>query len=215
MAAPTDLRLAQLVCSRLCHDLAGLTGAIANGAELLAESPGTDAEALSLIGQSARQANARIAFFRVAFGANAPAQTLADTVTVAEAMLAGSPVRLAPPSGVAARIRLSPDSVRLVLAVLMVAAGSLSRGGTIRIEAAEVGDGIGVSLTAAGTGAAMKPEHAAALEGALASETSSPREVHALWAGILAGTMGGKVEVETGEGIVRFTALLHRDQASV
>ena len=104
MAARFDLLLAQLVCSRLCHDLAGLTGAIANGADLVAESSsGTDAEALALIGQSARQANARIAFFRVAFGANAPAQTLADVVALSEGMLAGGQVRLAPPSGAAAR----------------------------------------------------------------------------------------------------------------
>ncbi|MCC7015729.1 MAG: hypothetical protein IT564_00805 [Rhodospirillales bacterium] len=216
MAARLDLRLAQLVCSRLCHDLAGLTGAIANGAELVAEGPpGADAEALTLIGQSARQANARIAFFRAAFGANAPAQTLADSVAVADAMLAGSPVRLAPPSGAAVRERLSPDGVRLVLALVMVGAGVLPRGGVIRIEAAEVGDGIGVSLAAAGAGAAVKPEHVAALEGALAPETSSPRDVHALWAGILAATMGGKVEVETGEGVVRFAALLRRERAPV
>src|SRR3989338_6812275 len=66
MAARFDLLLAQLVCSRLCHDLAGLTGAIANGADLVAESPsGADAEALALFGQSARQAKPRIGFFCV------------------------------------------------------------------------------------------------------------------------------------------------------
>jgi histidine phosphotransferase ChpT len=216
MAARFDLRLAQLVCSRLCHDLAGLTGAIANGADLVAESSaGVDAEALALIGQSARQANARIAFFRVAFGANAPAQTLADVVALAEGMLAGGPVRLAPLSGAPARARLAPDSVRLVLALVMVGAGSLSRGGTVQIEAAELADGIGVSLTATGAGAAVKPELAAALEGALAPETCSPREIHALWAGMLAGAMGGKVELAAGEGTVRLAVLLPRDRPLV
>lgn len=216
MAARFDLLLAQLVCSRLCHDLAGLTGAIANGADLVAESPsGADAEALALIGQSARQANARIAFFRVAFGANAPAQTLADVVALSEGMLAGGQVRLAPPSGAAARVRLAPDSVRLVLVLVMVGAGSLPRGGTVHVDAAELAEGIGISLTAAGAGAAVKPELAAALAGSRAPETISPREVHALWAGILAGAMGGKVELATGEDMVRLAALLPRDRASL
>ncbi|MSP80636.1 MAG: hypothetical protein EXR02_06175 [Rhodospirillales bacterium] len=209
MAARFDLRLAQLVCSRLCHDLAGLTGAIANGADLVAEGS-ADAEALALIGQSARQANARIAFFRVAFGVNAPAQTLADVVALSEGLLVGGHVRLVPPSGAAAGARLAPDGACLVLALVMVGAGALARGGTVRIEAAEVGEGIGVSLTATGAGAAVKPEIAAALEGARAPDTISPREVHALWAGILAGSMGGKVEMVVGEGTVRLAALIPR-----
>ena len=209
MAARFDLRLAQLICSRLCHDLAGLTGAIANGADLVAEGS-ADAEALALIGQSARQANARIAFFRIAFGANAPAQTLADVVALSEGFLAGGQVRLAPPSGAAARARLAPDGARLVLALVMVGAGALARGGTVHIEATEAGEGIGVSLTATGVGAAVKPEIAAALEGFRAPDTITPREVHALWAGILAGSMGGKVEMVAGEGMVRLAALIPR-----
>lgn len=216
MVARFDLRLAQLLCSRLCHDLAGLTGAIANGADLVAESStGADAEALALIGQSARQTNARIAFFRVAFGANAPAETLANVFALAEGMLAGSPVRLAPLSGAAARARLAPDGVRMVLALVMVGAGVLPRGGMVTIEAADRAEGIGVNLTAAGVGAAVKPEIAAALEGSLAPETFSPREVHALWAGLLAGAMGGKVDLAASEGMVRLAAFLPRDRLAV
>lgn len=216
MAARFDLRLAQLVCSRLCHDLAGLTGAIANGADLVGEdSAGADAEALALIGQSARQANARIAFFRVAFGANPPEQTLADVVALSEGMLAGGQVRLAPLEGAAARARLAPDGACLILALVMVGAGALARGGTVHIEAAEAAEGIGVSLTATGAGAAVKPEIAAALEGSRAPDTISPREVHALWAYILAGAMGGKVDLAASEGRVRLAALIPRDRASL
>lgn len=64
--------LAQLVGSRICHDLISPVGAIGNGLELLAMAggramPGGSAE-LDLIGDSVLQANARIRFFRVAFG---------------------------------------------------------------------------------------------------------------------------------------------------
>ena len=212
MGERLDTRLAQLVCSRLCHDLAGLTGAIANGADLVAETTsGADAEAVALIGQSARQANARIAFFRMAFGANAPAQSLAEIAALAEAMLAGGSARLLPLFSTAARMRIAPDGVRLALALVMVGAGALPRGGTIQIEAAEIADGIGVSLTATGIGAGLKPEIAAALEGSRAPEALSPREVHAVWAGMIAGGLGGKVEMSKGESLVRLAALLPRD----
>lgn len=214
MSARTDLRLAQLICSRLCHDLAGISGAIVNGIELAAESsPGADAEALALAGQSARRVNARIEFFRVAFGANAPGQALADAAVLATGYLAGSPVSVEPIAGPAATARLAPDGVRLALVLTMVAAGCLPRGGLIRIQAAELAEGIGVSLTATGKGATVKPEIAAALEGPQDVGSASPREIHALWAGYLAGTLGGRVEMMAEEGKVRLGAILPRDKS--
>jgi histidine phosphotransferase ChpT len=214
MAARTDLRLAQLVCSRLCHDLAGISGAIVNGIELATEgSPGADAEALALVGQSARRVSARIEFFRAAFGANAPAQALADVAVLAEGYLAGSPVGLKPIAGPSATARLAPDGVRLALVLMMVAAGCLPRGGTIRIHAAELADGIGISLTASGKGATVRPEIAAALGGRPEPGSSSPREIHALWAGYLAGALDGRVEQIAEDGKVRLGAILPRDKS--
>lgn len=212
MATRADLRLAQLVCSRLCHDLAGISGAIANGIELAAESsPGADAEALALVGQSARQVNARIAFFRAAFGANPPAQALADAAVLTEGYLAGGAVGLEPIAGPAARARLTPEGVRLALVLTMVAVGCLPRGGVIQIHAAELAEGVGLSLTATGKGAVVRPEVAAALEGRLAPESSSPREIHALWAGFFIAAPGGKVEIMMEDGKVRFGAILPRE----
>ena len=62
--------IAALIGSRICHDLISPIGAIGNGVELLAMSPsvGPSAE-LDLITQSVQNANARIRFFRIAFGA--------------------------------------------------------------------------------------------------------------------------------------------------
>ncbi len=209
MTARTDLRLAQLICSRLCHDLAGVSGAIANGIELAAESsPDAAVEALALVGESARQVNARIAFFRAAFGASTPAQALADVAALAQGYLAGGPVGLAPVAGPAGAARLSSEGVRLALVLTMVAAGCLPRGGLVHIHAAPLAEGIGASLTATGKGAAARPETVAALEGRLAPESASPREIHAVWAGYLAGALGGKIELLAEEGKVRLGAML-------
>ncbi len=79
--------LTALVGSRICHDLISPLGAIGNGVELLTLTGGRGGDAeMALISQSVESANARIRFFRVAFGAAEPGQTLSrnEVVSVLE-----------------------------------------------------------------------------------------------------------------------------------
>ena len=64
----TDADLCALMGSRLCHDLISPIGAIANGMELLEMTTGTPTPEMELIRQSVDNVNARIRFFRIAFG---------------------------------------------------------------------------------------------------------------------------------------------------
>lgn len=68
--------LTALLGSRLCHDLIGPIGAIGNGVELLALTAAGPSEEVALISQSVATLNARIRFFRVAFGIARPEQGL-------------------------------------------------------------------------------------------------------------------------------------------
>ncbi len=61
--------LAATMASRICHDIASPLGAIANGVELLLLSGAPRTPELDLIAQSVEGANARLRFFRLAFGA--------------------------------------------------------------------------------------------------------------------------------------------------
>lgn len=61
--------LNDLIGSRICHDLISPLGAIGNGVELLTMSNASAAPEIALISDSIDSANARIRFFRVAFGA--------------------------------------------------------------------------------------------------------------------------------------------------
>ncbi|MDV7141741.1 histidine phosphotransferase family protein [Tropicimonas sp. TH_r6] len=70
---PTTVDLASLIGSRICHDLISPIGAIGNGLELLSMS-GTGGPEVALITDSVANANARIRFFRIAFGYAAPEQ---------------------------------------------------------------------------------------------------------------------------------------------
>lgn len=67
-AADAMTDLVALVGSRLCHDLISPLGAIGNGVELLAMAGTGMSPELQLIAESVAAANARVKFFRVAFG---------------------------------------------------------------------------------------------------------------------------------------------------
>lgn len=60
--------LTALVGSRICHDLISPLGAIGNGLELLQMTGAQNSAELSLISDSIESANARVRFFRIAYG---------------------------------------------------------------------------------------------------------------------------------------------------
>ncbi|WP_019953621.1 histidine phosphotransferase family protein [Yoonia vestfoldensis] len=71
--------LATLVGSRICHDLISPIGAIGNGLELLSLTDGDQGAEMDLISDSVQNANARIRFYRIAYGAASADQMLNST----------------------------------------------------------------------------------------------------------------------------------------
>ncbi|MCG6884968.1 MAG: histidine phosphotransferase [Silicimonas sp.] len=67
--ARNAVELNALIGSRICHDLISPLGAIGNGVELLSMTGVSAAPEITLIAESVENANARIRFFRIAFGA--------------------------------------------------------------------------------------------------------------------------------------------------
>ena len=70
--------LGALIGSRICHDLISPVGAISNGLELLGLAGVPDGPEMALVSGSAAHANARLRFFRVAFGLTSESQTMPD-----------------------------------------------------------------------------------------------------------------------------------------
>lgn len=64
----TNKDIAALVGSRICHDLISPLSAIGNGVELLQMTTDTPSAEVDLIAGSVKAANARIRFFRIAYG---------------------------------------------------------------------------------------------------------------------------------------------------
>ncbi|WP_138465570.1 histidine phosphotransferase family protein [Poseidonocella sp. HB161398] len=67
--------LTALLGSRICHDLISPLGAIGNGLELLSMT-GTDGAEMTLIAESVANANARVRFYRIAYGASSMDQSI-------------------------------------------------------------------------------------------------------------------------------------------
>lgn len=79
MVKPT---LADLIGSRLCHDLINPLGAIGNGVELIDMTGSAKGAEMDLIRDAVRDAQARIRFFRIAFGASLEGQMLGASEAV-------------------------------------------------------------------------------------------------------------------------------------
>lgn len=71
--------LTALIGSRICHDLISPIGAIGNGVELLMMEGASKGPEIALISESVANANARIRFFRVAFGAATAEQRISGS----------------------------------------------------------------------------------------------------------------------------------------
>lgn len=123
--------LADLVASRLCHDLVNPLGAIGNGVELLEMTGKADGPEVDLIRDAVRAAEARIRLFRLAFGGAGPGQvtSLREAKLVVDGYFHQSRV---------AAVWMADDDrtrqeTKMALLMLLCAEAALPMGGTVRI----------------------------------------------------------------------------------
>src|SRR6202166_4511540 len=138
------LDLPALLCSRVCHDLISPVGAIVNGIEVMEEDKDEETKtfALDLIKKSAYQASAKLQFCRLAFGAagSAGAQIdLGDAEKAARGLMEDGKTTLV---WNLPRQLLAKNRVKLLLNMLLIGAGTISRGGTLTADPVSGGEGI-------------------------------------------------------------------------
>jgi histidine phosphotransferase ChpT len=168
--------LAALLCSRVCHDIISPVGAINNGLELLDEG-GADEDAMALIRQSARTASARLQFARIAFGAAGSAGMQIDTgdaASVAAAFFANEKPEL---EWNGARALLPKNDVKLLLNLVMVAAGAIPRGGRLTVDLADLETSPRFTIKATGPMVRVPPKF---LEMHSGTKPEEPIDAHAV-----------------------------------
>jgi histidine phosphotransferase ChpT len=203
-----DMRVSELLSSRLCHDLVGPIGAINNGVELVTEfGEDVKGDALDLIGSSARNAARKLQFLRFAFGAAGIAGS--DLMTEAQ--------RLAGEYFVSSKIsvewkrsdkepKMTPRLVKLMLNMLMLMAEALPRGGRLAAGVSIEGGKAVLQVEAHGEGAELKAELRAAIA-AKSTDELDARSAQAYYTAKLAETGEGTLDVHTvAPGIARATA---------
>ena len=194
-------RLAELLCSRLCHDLAGAVGAVGAGAELLAEegpSSPMAAEAVSLLADSAASMAARLKFLRLALGsssASAPSEARPLSLAYLEKGYPTGEWRLdwpadQPPPG-------SSDQAKLLLNLICLAQDCLPRGGVIAVRPGEA------ALVAARGGTLAQSESVQGLASADLAALGA-RAGQGAYAALLASRLGGRIEWRQGQGEIVF-----------
>jgi histidine phosphotransferase ChpT len=210
MSGPTDsgpvalaaLDLAALLCSRVCHDLISPVGAIVNGVEVFDEDKDEETRtfALELIKKSARNASARLQFCRLAFGAagSAGAQIeTGDAEKVTRGLIEDDKIKIA---WNLARELKPKNQVKLLLNMMIVAAGTIPRGGTLTVDPIE--GTAGFRVTAAGLNARLTPATVELLSGSPA-HTVDAHGIQPFYTGLLARDCGLSVTAAPeGESIV-------------
>ncbi len=139
VAEPSDLELAALISSKICHDVISPVGAIYNGLEILGEDgdPGARDYAMDVIRNVTMQASARLQFARFAFGAAGSAGAEIDLGTareISEGFIGDAKHQLTwtAPMGF-----LPKNKVKLLLNLVAISVNALPRGGTIAVSIEE------------------------------------------------------------------------------
>jgi histidine phosphotransferase ChpT len=201
----SDLDLAALLCSRVCHDIVSPVGAIANGLEMMDEEDDEEMRklALELVRRSARQASAKLQFCRMAFGAAGGVGSMLDVGEagdIAQLFLGDDKVKL---GWLAPRGARDKNEVKLLLNLLLLAVAAVPRGGTVTIEAT---DDL-LSATAEGDGARLADKTKAVLDRAVPAAEFDARLVQAYYALRLAEQAGFAIAAEVKPRMVMFRAV--------
>jgi len=210
MSDPTDsgplqlpaLDLAALLCSRVCHDLISPVGAIVNGVEVFDEDKDEETRtfALELIKKSARTASARLQFCRLAFGAAGSAGAQIDTgdaEKMARGLIEDEKIKI---TWTLARELRPKNQVKLLLNMLLIAAGAIPRGGTLAVG--QIEGAAGFRIVAAGLNARVTPATVELLAGNPAQNVDA-HGIQPFYTGLLARDCGLTVTAAPeGETIV-------------
>ena len=200
---PSAIRPAELaayLAARMCHDFISPASAIVSGLDLLEDPTAQDmrADAMDLIGASARKLSDLLLFTRVAFGASASAESF-DARELEKLS-----------QGVFAHMRAELDwqvetpsvnkpAARALLNLAQIAGAALPTGGVAKVRAVQEGASIAIAIEATGPRARLRPEVLSGLQGQGPGEGLHGHWVQARYVHLFVTDACGRVFAELGE----------------
>jgi len=186
------LRLAELLCSRLCHDLSGPLGTLVGMIEIAREEQ-ADSETLGLADATAAHLVNRLRLLRAAWGQQSEELDLKRLSSYASA-LSDSRRLTVDLDAVQLDAAIPSDASRLILNALLLAAESLPSGGAIALAGSPANS---LLMTITGPNAGWPPGFAACLtdEGAAEAALTSARRIQAPLTALIARALGFRLSL--------------------
>ncbi|MGJ3231487.1 MAG: histidine phosphotransferase ChpT [Oceanicaulis sp.] len=210
IAALSATDLAALLCSRVCHDIAGPTSAMGAALSVLDDETAADMkdDAIALLRSGAGQIRAKLEYARVCFGAGG---SRGGEMAISEIRaLAGPMFDEARPDLVwkTESGEISKTAARILLNLIWLAVDTLPRGGTVTVEASASTDGGSrLRVVAAGPRLRLDEAYIAAFKGAEPEGGFDGRNVQPYYAGLVARESGGRAEASLTEDRIELAAL--------
>ena len=193
------MRIAELMCSRLCHDLISPVAAVSNGLELLGdEADEMTGEITSLLSFSVGQAAGWLMFFRVAYGLggeNADALSLSEAGKLIRGIVEEDKVNLDLQEGVDP---LGRNAAKLLLNAALVGLETLPNRGNLKLTV-DQGESTRITVATHGDGVALRPEVREVLQKGYDISGLTARTVQGYFTSWLAGAFGGSFGLEAEE----------------
>lgn len=198
-----DLRLAELLCSRLCHDLVSPVSALNNGVEFLGGGARDD-ETIDLIAFSAEQVSRRLQVLRLAFGAalNQAPDPFGDARQAALKYFDGAKAQVDWPAGAVTDDPPAAAALaRSLINALMLLGEALTRGGTLSVRRLDLPGSV-FEIAARGPRLTFELELEAMLDGRVGMADATARTIQALLVRRLAVLAGYSLALErAAEGL--------------
>ena len=209
---------AALMCARLCHDLVSPVSALSAALSVLDDPSAADMhdDAMDLVRDSARQAQAKLEFSRIAFGAAGSAPGILDTrelQRLTEAMFSAVKPNIVWKVEAAG---LEKAAARLLLNLSILGVEAAPRGGTVTIEATEAAGGSRLRIVSEGPRARLNEDSVRALDGFKPEKGFDGKSIQPYYAGLIARSANGRVSAHAGDERVEFVALVEapKEQAA-
>jgi histidine phosphotransferase ChpT len=206
-----QLRALELACSKLCHDVISPIGAVNNGLELLEEEEDAalKEEATGLAQRSAKRASILLQVYRSAFGNAGNQQTFGprEAVALAQEFLVTGKAQLNAPD-LPESSTIPAGYGKLALNLIILAADSLPRGGTIKfqVRSPQLGQGA-IEIDCAGQQIAWSEEFGRAIGGKLQAEDLTAHNILPYVASAFAQRIGMSLSIsQQGPGILGIRA---------
>ena len=197
MSYMIDLRVLELLCSRICHDLISPVTAINNGMELLDDDPGDMLDDIrDLLMNSASEGAGKLQYFRLAYGLGGDPDGEIGIGNAADLSVRLEKHEKSSITWPAERERMLPRlTIKSAMNLVLMGIEALPRGGEITVS---FDDG-GIQVLAAGQGARVEEDSLKTLAEGASVDSVTPRSIQTYFTGQVVAAAGGTLNIDAGE----------------